>query len=63
MFLNNISGSELVTLASTLSIYISKDLTPDDLAKLGSFFTTLGDNLSLISIQVDSNNKSKKFNL
>lgn len=63
MFLNNISGSELVTLASTLSICISKDLTPDDLAKLGSFFTTLGDNLSLISIQVDSNNKSKKFNL
>lgn len=63
MFLNNISGSELVTLASTLSIYISKDLTPDDLAKLGSFFTTLRDNLSLISIQVDSNNKSKKFNL
>ena len=51
MCFNNICGCELIALASTIAISLSKDLSPEELALLGSFLTTLGDNLSLLSIQ------------
>ena len=46
MCFNNLSGCELVTLASILSIYISNDLSPDEIDTLGNFFSALGSNLS-----------------
>lgn len=60
MCLDNLSGCELVGLASTLAISFANNLTPDELAKLGSFFTTLGDNLSLLSIESTKCDDSKK---
>ena len=49
MCFNNLSGCELVTLASILSIYISNDLSPDEIDPLGNFFSALGSNLSTIA--------------
>lgn len=51
MCLDKSSGCELVALSSTIAISLSKQLTSEELSILGSFLTTLGDNLSLISIQ------------
>lgn len=47
---NNCScaGFDLVGLSSSLAIFISQNFDSDDLGILGAFFTTLGDNLSLI---------------
>lgn len=47
--LNNLSGCELVTLANIISIALSQNLTPDELAILGGFFTIIGDSLSTLS--------------
>ena len=41
----------LVAAASGLSISMSHCLSCDELAVLGAFFTVLGDNLALLSIQ------------
>ena len=49
MCFNNLSGCELVTLASILSIYISNDLSPDEIDTLGNLFSALGSNLSTIA--------------
>ena len=43
------SGLDLIGLSSSLAILISQNLDSDDLSILGAFFTTLGDNLSLIA--------------
>lgn len=53
--LNDLSGSELVILASTLAIIISQDLSPDEIDTLGNFFSALGSNLSTIAT-AESNN-------
>ena len=50
MCLSDFSNCELVALASTLSIAISKEFTKDDLAILAAFFTALGDNLAILSL-------------
>ena len=47
MNLSNLSGSNLIGLASSLSILISQDLTTDEIGLLAAFFTALGDNLAL----------------
>lgn len=49
MCLDNLSGCELVALASIISIYIADGLSSEQISKLGGFFTALGDNLSLLS--------------
>lgn len=48
---NNCScaGFDLVGLSSSLAFFISKNFDSDDLGILGAFFTTLGDNISLIA--------------
>lgn len=43
------SGCELVTLASTLSCIIAKNLSIDDINILASFLSALGDNLATIA--------------
>ena len=47
MNLSNLSGSNLIGLASSLSILISQDLTTDEIGLLAAFFTALGYNLAL----------------
>lgn len=46
---NNLTGPELVFLASTLAVTISKDLSADETDTLGNFFSALGANLSTIA--------------
>ena len=48
---NNCScaGFDLIGLSSSIAIFISQNFDTDDLGILGAFFTTLGDNLSLVS--------------
>lgn len=50
MCISDFSNCELVALASTLSIAISKELTKEDLTVLSAFFTALGDNLAILSL-------------
>lgn len=45
----DLSGCELVALASLFSIYISQGLSTDELATLASFFSALGDNLAILA--------------
>lgn len=45
----DLSGSELVALASIFSIYISQGLSTDELATLASFFSALGDNFAILA--------------
>lgn len=64
---NNCScaGFDLVGLSSSLAIFISQNIDTDDLGILGAFFTTLGDNLSLISVSryaCESKESSNNFN-
>ena len=50
MCLSEFSNSELVVVASTLAIAISKELSDEDLIILSAFFTALGDNLAILSL-------------
>lgn len=51
MCISDFSNCELVTLASSLAIAMSNQLSNEDIAVLGAFFTALGDNLALLSIE------------
>ena len=53
MCFNNLSGSELVALASIIAINMSSDLGPDEIDTLGNFFSALGANLSTIAAAKD----------
>ncbi len=48
--LSEFSNEELVVLSSSLAIAISKDFSNDELVMLATFFTTLGDNLAILSL-------------
>lgn len=50
MCISDFSNCELIALASTLSITMSKELSKEDLAILSSFFNALGDNLAILSL-------------
>lgn len=47
---NNCSQYNLIGLASSLAILISKDCNQEELGILAAFFTALGDNLALLAI-------------
>lgn len=55
MYLNNLSGCELVALASIISIYISQEFSCDEVDVLGNFFSALGSNLSTIGSSKTNN--------
>lgn len=59
----NLSGCNLIGLASSLSILISQNLNTDEIGTLAAFFTALGDNLALsIASSISSqNNDNKNF--
>ena len=48
--LSEFSNEELVVLSSSLAIAISKEFSKDDIIILAAFFTTLGDNLAILSL-------------
>mgnify|MGYP000934988263 FL=1 len=48
------SGNNLVVLASSLAIAMSKYLSLNELNILGNFFNALGDNLSMIASQQEA---------
>ena len=48
--LSNFSYEELVVLSSTLAVTISKEISKEDLIIIATFFTTLGDDLALLSL-------------
>ena len=60
------SGLDLIALASSLAILISKNADTDDLNILSSFFSALGDNIALIATSRsicesnEENDKSEK---
>lgn len=48
-YFSQLSACELITLANVLSIQLSQYFSAIDLALLGSFLNSLGDNLALIA--------------
>lgn len=50
MDLSNISGAELVALANSIALYINKNFSAIDIAKLIPFFTSIADILTLLVI-------------
>ena len=56
MCISDFSNCELVALASSLAIAISKQVSNEELIILSVFFTTLADNLALLSLE----NQNKK---
>lgn len=51
MCFSDLSGCELIGLASSLAITIGENLSTDDVASLAAFVTALGDNLAIIATQ------------
>lgn len=51
MCISDFSKCELLALANTIAISLSKDFSSEDLITLASFFTILGDMLALLSIE------------
>ena len=50
MDLSNISSAELVALANSIALYINKNFSTIDIAKLIPFFTSIADILALLVI-------------
>jgi hypothetical protein len=48
MNISDLSGCNLIGLASSLSILIAQDLNEEEIGILSAFFSALGDNLALI---------------
>lgn len=48
--LSNISGSDLAALANSIALFINKNYSVADIAKLIAFFTSIADILSLLVI-------------
>ena len=48
-FLKDVSGTELVALASAFAIFLSQGLSPDEIDTLGNFLAAVGANLSTIA--------------
>lgn len=51
MCISDFSNCELVALASSLAISISKQISNEELIILSVFFTSLADNLALLSLE------------
>ncbi len=49
MCISDFSNCELVALASTIAIAISKEFTKEELSILSGFFSAIGDNLTILS--------------
>lgn len=63
MCFSDLSGCNLIGLASSLAIAITENLSLDEITSLAAFTSALGDNLAIIaaqkSIQESNQNKDK----
>ena len=55
MCLNDLSGCELVSLASIIAISISKNFDNEEIGILDGLFTSIGDNLALLAVSYTTN--------
>lgn len=51
MCISDFSNCEIVALASSLAITFSKEFSCKELIILSAFFTALGDNLAILSLE------------
>lgn len=51
MCISDFSNCELVALVGSLAIAMYNQLSPQDIIILSVFFTTLGDNLAILSLE------------
>jgi len=51
MYISNLSGCELVSLANSIALLVSKNLSEEDLSVLSAFFTSFADNLALLALK------------
>lgn len=51
MCISDLSGQNLIGLASSLAILISDDLSSEEINILAAFFSSLGDNLAILAIK------------
>lgn len=49
MNLNNLSGCNIIGLASSISILLGENLNAEELTLLAAFVVTLGDNLAILA--------------
>ena len=56
----NISPEATVLLASLFAIALADGKSPDELSFWGSFFTTIGDNLSMMAAKKDLDEASRR---
>ena len=54
MCISDLSGCNLVGLASSIAILLAQGLTSDEIGVLSAFLVSIGDNLALISSNCDS---------
>lgn len=48
--LNNLNGSQIVTLANLIAISLSQNLNSEEMAVLSGFFVIIGDSLATLSL-------------
>ena len=56
--LHNAGGGQLFALAAAFSAALAQGQSPDQLARLGAFFTIVGDTLALYSLDPDQANSA-----
>lgn len=54
----NANSGELLTMAVALSAALAQGQSPTQLAKLGAFFTIVGDTLNLYALQPSQTNRT-----
>lgn len=63
-YLANVSGAELTALANSIALYINKNYSIADIAKLIAFFTSIADILALLVIdKADEEINDSDFNI
>lgn len=62
MNISDLSGCNLIGLASFLAILIAQDLDNDEISVLSAFFSALGDNLALILASPQNSHKENMSN-
>lgn len=56
--INHTNSGELLTMAVALSTALAQGQSPEQLAKLGAFFTVVGDILNLYALQPSQGNRT-----
>ena len=59
---SNLSGCNLIGLASSIAILISENATVSEMTILSGFFSSIGDNLAVLASTKPSHTKKKKNN-